>query len=455
MSQSGIGGSGGISRRGLLQAGLSFGVAGALSSLAGCSSASSAGGSTTGGSSSSSNSSTPLKFPFLTDKSLDPAYQALGTAYAAQPGGQKVQLEVVPGAWQELVTRINSERQTNQPPDLSLITVSLIPGMIAKGQIVDLAPYIGKGFDLKKYSSASVATYTQGSSQWAIPANQYTQVLYYNKTLLDKAGIKEPPASWDTPWSFEEWRAAAEATTKSDGSVYGTVVEITPERTCQYLWSNGAAFLSDDASTYLMDSPQAKDTYTFLAKLFADKLVPPQSTLKTLSPSDLFVAGRAATMLDGAWDMAKVAAVKDFEWGVAPAPAGTTKKAYTPVWVDGWIIPKGSKQTDAAWKAIEFFSNDASWNSLVKSNVGGIPPLTSAVDANKTTLFSGLTDARKQVWFQSIDHSKHYGFCANYAQVLNLTLQQLSLVTTGNLGVSAALDGLKAPIQSLLDQNKK
>ena len=452
MSQEGIGSSGGLTRRSLLQAGMSLGIAGAMGSiLTGCSSGSGTSGSTSG----ASGSTAPLKFPYITDKAQDAAYQSLLAAYAATPGGHQIQLEVVPGGWQELVTRMNSERQTSQPADLSLMTVSLIPGMSAKGQIQDLAPYVGKGLDLKKYSPASVATYQDGDKLWAIPANQYTQVMYYNKTLLDKAGIAEPPASWDKPWSMDEWRAAAEATTKKDGSVYGSVVDMNPERTCQYLWSNGASFLSDDTSTFAMDSPEAKDTYTFLAKMFADKLVPPQSTLKTLTGADLFAAGRAATIIDGAWDMARMTAVKGFEWGVAPNPAGSTGKSYTPVWVDGWIMPTGTKQADAAWQAIQYFSQDDSWNHLVKLNIGGIPPLTSALDANRANLFAGLTEARKQVWFDSINHAKHYGFPPNYAQVVNLTLQQLALVSTGNVTASAALDGLKGPVQALLNQNKK
>lgn len=431
----------GISRRAIIQGGLGLGFATAFPSvLSACGS-------------SGPPASTGLTFPFVTDEVQNAAYRKLCKLYAASSGGQEVNLSVVPGNWQALQTRINAQRQTGNPPDLSIMAVSLIPSMTARKQLVDLAP-LAKNLDRSKYSAGAMATYEDGAHLWAMPANQHSQVMYYNKTLLDKAGIAEPPASWDTPWSFKEWRASAEAVSTNDGNIYGTCVEIYPERTCQYLWSNGATFLNEDATKYEMNSPEAKDTFSFLAKLFADSLVPPVSLLQKLNGMELFTAGRVGSIVSGTWDMGLVTAVKDFKWGVTPAPAGATGQSYTPLWVDGLIIPAGTKKTEEAWKAIEFFSQREAWDLLVSLNVGGIPPLTSAAKANETKLFPGLSDERKQVWFDSVKHSKVYGVPANYGEVLNTVTQELTLLTTGNKSVSAVLDGLEKPVQALLDQNR-
>ncbi|WP_309617110.1 sugar ABC transporter substrate-binding protein [Salinibacterium sp.] len=427
-----------LSRRTLLRGGVGLGAAGALSALlAACAAPASPAGSLT-----------TLKFAYLDVLKND--YKDLFAA-SKKSGGLGIAVENVPGGWPELVTRINALRQTGKAPDLSAMSVSLIPGMIANGQLEDIAPF-AKNLDRTKFSEASINTYVDGDHLWALPSSQYTQVMYYNKTLLDAAGIGEPPASWDSPWSFEEWRAAAEAATSGDGEVYGAAIELHPERTSQYLWSNDATFLSDDLTSYEMDSPEAIDTFEFLAKMFKDGLVPPESLLTTVPLMDMFTSGRLATMVNGAWAMAGASAISDFEWGVTPAPSGSTGKSYTPVWVDGWLMPEGGKNGEAAFTALEYFESPEAWNLLLAANVGGIPPLLSVLEENKATMFPGLSGERKGVWFDSIDHTRKYGFPVNYAQISNAVAQQLSLVSTGDVSAAEALKGLKDPVEALLRQ---
>lgn len=428
-----------LSRRTALKGGAGIGAAAALSVLlAACSSPAATSGPVSA-----------LNFAYLDVLKND--YKGLFANYK-KSAKITITQENVPGGWPELVTRINAERQTRKAPDLSVMSVSLIPGMIANGQLQDIAPF-AKKLDRSLFSEASINTYVAGDHLWALPASQFTQVMYYNKTLLAKAGIAEPPATWDSPWSFEEWRAAAKAATSGDGKVYGAAIELHPERTCQYLWSNGASFLSEDLKKYEMDSPEAVDTFDFLAKMFKDGLVPPESLLKTVPLMDMFTSGRLATMVNGAWAMAGAAAIKDFEWGVTPAPVGTSGTSYTPVWVDGWLMPQGGKHPEQSFEALQHFQSPEAWNLLLAANVGGIPPIKSVVEANKATMFSGLSPERKAVWFDSIDHTKKYGFPVKYSQISSAVAQQLSLVSTGDSTPAAALKGLKDPVNALLRQS--
>jgi multiple sugar transport system substrate-binding protein len=68
-----------------------------------------------------------------------------------------------------------------------------------------------------------------------------------------------------------------------------------------------------------------------------------------------FLSGKVGFIFDGNWllnDIEKYGA--KFEWGVAPMPAGGGKTPVT--WAGGWsyIMPKGAKNKEAAWKFMKF-----------------------------------------------------------------------------------------------------
>lgn len=72
---------------------------------------------------------------------------------------------------------------------------------------------------------------------WAIPAPWSARAMYYNKDILDAAGVTEVPTTWD------ELKAACEAIKSYDDSIYPWGIDMTTDEGqaafAYYTWNNG------------------------------------------------------------------------------------------------------------------------------------------------------------------------------------------------------------------------
>ena len=71
--------------------------------------------------------------------------------------------------------------------------------------------------DPARYYPLALEGFTDGGTQYGLPATFSNVVLIYNKALFDAAGLDYPTADWT--WADEQ--AAAETLTDADAGVYG------------------------------------------------------------------------------------------------------------------------------------------------------------------------------------------------------------------------------------------
>jgi len=137
-----------------------------------------------------------------------------------------------------------------------------------------------------------------------------TLALFYNEQLLAAAGV-EPPTDWD------ELRSAVTATTSGDAYGIAFSAVNTEEGSFQFepfLWGAGAE-LSDLAS------PEAQEAL----QLWTDWIAAGEASQSSLNANqqdvrDLFLAGNAAFMLNGTWQLSALDEA-GIAYGVVPLPA--------------------------------------------------------------------------------------------------------------------------------------
>lgn len=155
--------------------------------------------------------------------------------------------------------------------------------------------------------------YTVDDTLYAAPANVATLQLYYNKDLLEAAGMTEPPATADD-------LASAAVSLTVDGT-YG--ISIADHETIQMwpllIWMNGGDVMSSATCSALGDDSTI-DALSTWADLVADQGVSPVGQTGGESDS-LFAAGQAALQMNGPW-AAPGYADAGINFGVAPIPAG-------------------------------------------------------------------------------------------------------------------------------------
>jgi multiple sugar transport system substrate-binding protein len=169
--------------------------------------------------------------------------------------------------------------------------------------------------------------------QYGMPFAASTRVLFYNKTLFDKAGLTPP-----TDWS--ELAADAEAL-KERGVKYPFALPLGSEEaqaeTMQWLLGGGGGY-TDDIGTYTIDSTENISTFTWLRDNLVDKgLTGPVAPAK-LNRADAFAAFADGDvgMLNGHPTLMRQAAEKGVKFGTVAMP-GRTGRAKSTMGVADWM----------------------------------------------------------------------------------------------------------------------
>ncbi|MFI5896324.1 ABC transporter substrate-binding protein [Actinoplanes sp. NPDC051513] len=293
-----------------------------------------------------------------------------------------------------------------------------------------------------------MANYQVDGKTYAIPYRQDSWVLYYNKTLFEKAGVKAPDGSW----TWDDYATASKDLTgklKSAGSKAVGDYEHVWQSTVQgfaLAQSQGASIESADFSYLEPYYTRAVDLQNAGAQVkFGD------ATTNNLTYQAQFGKQQAAMMLMGSWFIAtllKQQAGGDadkFDWGVAPAPQltkATTGKSATPVTFGDptglGINPKLGKNKVAAAKA---FLSYAAGVDGAKALAGiGITPADT--DAVKDTFFQlqGVPQDELTKWTFATHDTKPENPPGKYTAALQNILNDLhTAVMSGSKPVGAAI----------------
>ena len=244
-------------------------------------------------------------------------------------------------------------------------------------------------FNAEDFVSAFLEQGEVDGKQYFLPMFGTTQVLYYRKDMLEKAGI--------SPEQLKTWEGLAEAarkmTVKEGGEVkvYGWQPMWGSGNMIDAALSRGAQYLSEDGKTVMIDSKEWVDTWeSFRRWIHDDRIMRIHHGGKGWEywyrTIDYVMQGRAAGYTGSSGDQGDL----DFNIVAAyPQPAweGHTARPVAGALLAG--IPAGAppEQQEAAYKWLTFFSkteNTAQWS--IKT--GYIPVRTSALEDAEYKKFS-------------------------------------------------------------------
>ncbi|MGW6397326.1 ABC transporter substrate-binding protein [Streptomyces sp. NPDC055134] len=170
--------------------------------------------------------------------------------------------------------------------------------------------------------------------QYGMPFASSTRLLFYNKTLFDKAGLT-PPQTW------AQLQADAKAL-KARGVKIPYALPLGPEEaqaeTMMWMLSGGSGY-TDDVGTYSLDSPQNVKTFEWLKNdLVGQGLTGPTPPAK-LDRAQAFAAFTRGDvgMLNGHPTLMQMAAKKGVKFGTVPMP-GINGRARSTMGVADWMM---------------------------------------------------------------------------------------------------------------------
>ncbi len=291
-------------------------------------------------------------------------------------------------------TKLATALSAGQAPSMWTLDAAASATYMAQGQMTPLNSLIAKSKILKpsNFAKSNWNTYKYKGKQYMIPLDVVPLMMYYNKALLKKAGMKSPVVSG----GLLKVVAAARKLTKGT-SQYGMV--IPTDWPMQFLWPTmlaqfgGKAFNTKTNSSMLNSGAAVRALQVLRNLIYVDKVGPSKYAVD--QDLKMLANGQAAEIFDGSWQLTN-STLKTLgkNFGVSVVPQfGPKKKVF--IGDTGFALYKknSAAQNQAAIKFIEYYET----HSIDMAQVGDVP-VYKPVLANKAfKKLGGVVIAAKEL----------------------------------------------------------
>ena len=194
-------------------------------------------------------------------------------------------------SWNDIYTVVNTRIQGNNAPDI--LNIDVFADYQADGLLLPAQDYVSEETYAKMYPSFLEQSEVDGTV-WAVPDLASARAMYYNKDILDAAGV-EVPTTW------EELTAACEAIKAYDDTIYPWGIDMTTDEGqaafAYYTWNNGGGFV-DENGDWALNSDANVEAIEYAIGLVNDGYTnsdPANDTRYDLQ--DMFGAGQVAMLI--------------------------------------------------------------------------------------------------------------------------------------------------------------
>ena len=308
----------------------------------------------------------------------------------------EIKIETWNEPWDNYFTKIQAlwaSGDSKVIPDIAFLWPT--PSYAAEGVLENLDPYIQKsGSDLKDYWPGLLESAKYQGSVYGLPRDNEVNILYYNKDLFDKAGVKYP----DENWKWNDLLAAAEKLTVKDAGGKVTQYALAMEGGKYFTWvnQNGGAILDDyvNPSKCMLADPKS----VAAVKLFADMMnqgyaMRDADLSQAGGDQAVFQSGQAAMIMQNTSRVSGFNSAKmNYDVAVVPIPEGG--KQWNIAGGAAWVMSAKSDTKDAAWTFLQWLQS-ADGGEKLYTERGEIFPALQSV-ANSPVFMTNQPPANKQ-----------------------------------------------------------
>ena len=265
----------------------------------------------------------------------------------------------------DIRTKLLSAAAAGNLPDVAYLDGQWLYEFVQNGLVIPLDSYVKKWGQKSDYPESVWKSVEFAGKVYGIPGDGDVRTLLYRTDLLKKAGIKNPPKTWN---ELLEDAKLLTKDTNNDGKIdqwgfamNGGNSEHTSMRSLPWIWDLGGDFVDRNGNPAL-DSPAIVKTLTYLNSLVnVYKVSPPDSYMNTKKEvANLIKSGQAAMAIVGSWEwngdasFLKTDSIKD-KIATAPIPLpdrAIVKHPYTAAGYGVWVIfnqPKTNPVKNAGW----------------------------------------------------------------------------------------------------------
>jgi len=317
----------------------------------------------------------------------------------------EVKLEKLP-AGDAYIEKLLTQIAGGTPVDVMFVNAERYINFSDKGILLPLNELIEKeNFPLNKYYPQIVKRFTRNGNIYALPRDiAPVAVVYYNKDLFDKAGVKYPTNDWN--WNDMLGKAKKLTAKNSDGTITYGFADDWPIWEAWVL-SNGGKLVdnTDDPKKVTLDSKEALAGFKFRQDLMYNYKVMPSpanmSAMGGVGASDMFLQGKAAMFYSGIWKTPFFREIKNFKWDAVMFPKGPSGRRGFVLSGAGYAVLKSSKHPAESFKLVTFLAGEEGQMELAKT---GLAQPAIIKIAESEAFLDGKQPASKKFLFEAVKY---------------------------------------------------
>lgn len=217
-------------------------------------------------------------------------WKTFETDFEKDNPGIDINVEVI--SWNDISTTVNTRVANNQAPDI--LNIDVFADYQADDLLLPAQDYVSEETYGKMYEAFLEQSNVDGTI-WAIPDLASARAMYYNKDILEGAGVTAPPTTWD------ELTEACKKIKEKYPDVYPWGIDMTTDEGqaafAYYIWNNGGDFTDADGN-WTLNSPENVAAIEYAIQLIKDGYTnsdPANETRYDLQ--DMFGTGKVAMMI--------------------------------------------------------------------------------------------------------------------------------------------------------------
>ncbi|WP_433445946.1 ABC transporter substrate-binding protein [Streptomyces sp. CA-142005] len=288
----------------------------------------------------------------------------------------KVKVVNAGSSFDEYTALDNAIQAGSGVPDLAMFEYFAVPYFAIPGKLDNLGKF-GADKLKKDYVDAAWNDVTVDGKVYALPSDYGPSVMFYNQATLKKAGLNQPPATWD------EYYKDAKKIRALGGDYY--IAQDTGDLffLLSLIWQAGGRPFKVNGTKVHIDfsEPATTKAVAFWQKMLDEHLLNTKVTAWSDDWNRTLNDGTLASQIMGGWLTASLPQR-------APKAAGDFRVALMPQWQkgekvgaenggSGFGIPAAAPHKDAAFKFLEYFTHGGGLSPRV--DAGAFVPNTSVL----------------------------------------------------------------------------
>jgi multiple sugar transport system substrate-binding protein len=392
-----------------------------------------------------------------------PAFNELVAKFEAENPGITIKAQYVPTG-DALIQKLVTSVQSRTAPDISWIHADFIDKLVESNAIYPMDEFLSGPDSLSRADLNDIFPPLLQGATWkgtlyAMPMEATSLALLYNKDLFRRAGLdpNQPPATWEELAEY-----ARKLTIDQDGNglpdQYGFFVPVFPAsgdlniwmilQWTPFLWQAGGVEINADQTHVLFNSDAGVQALTLWRTLYQDLNFSTFGIAHDIG----FVSQRLAMVMDGPWNLPRYREIRNFDWAVAPLPAGPVRRA-TYVAGEHMAIFRQSAHPKEAWTFVKWMLRPEI-QAMFSMKSGYLPVRKSTLELQSYKEFLSSDHALKAYVDQMAVGQGRSPIDYHRVEINRYLAEAIEKATLGKQDPKAMLDEAAAKCDALLKSNR-